>query len=71
MSWIRAGQPNSAIGLNGISLGEYWGKPGVVWYPGGHTGLFASHPAQRITDAALVQSGLLDRHPVRRTDRPG
>lgn len=47
----------------------HWGKPEIVWYPGGHMGLFESQPVQRFTEAALVQSGLLDRHPVARTDR--
>ncbi|CAN5851583.1 hypothetical protein BH09ACT7_BH09ACT7_32590 [soil metagenome] len=39
---------------------EHWGKPEIVWYPGGHAGFFQSRPVQRFVDAALLQSGLLD-----------
>jgi pimeloyl-ACP methyl ester carboxylesterase len=40
-------------------LWEHWGKPEIAWYPGGHTGFFASRPVQQFVDAALVQSGLV------------
>ncbi|HME47095.1 hypothetical protein [Mycobacterium sp.] len=42
-----------------IRLWEHWGKPEIVWYPGGHTGFFRSRPVQRFVEAALEQSGLL------------
>ena len=42
-------------------LWDHWGKPEIVWYPGGHTGFFESRPVQRFVDAALAQSGMLDR----------
>ncbi|WP_293043739.1 hypothetical protein [Mycobacterium sp.] len=41
-------------------LWEHWGKPEIVWYPGGHTGFFRSQPVQRFVWAALRQSGLLN-----------
>lgn len=41
-------------------LWEHWGKPEIVWYPGGHTGFFQSRPVRRFVQAALEQSGLLD-----------
>ncbi len=43
-----------------IRLWEHWGKPGIVWYQGGHTGFFQSRPVQPAIDAALVQSGLVN-----------
>jgi hypothetical protein len=43
-----------------IRLWEHWGKPEMVWYPGGHTGFFRSRPVQRFVWDALQQSGLLD-----------
>lgn len=49
-----------------IRLWEHWGKPEIVWYPGGHTGFFQSHPVQRFVSAALRQSGLLDGPATRR-----
>lgn len=30
-----------------VRLWEHWGKPQIVWYPGGHTGFFRSRPVQR------------------------
>ncbi|BCI89305.1 hypothetical protein NIIDMKKI_45110 [Mycobacterium kansasii] len=50
-------------------LWEHWGKPEIVWYPGGHTGFFRSRPVQRFVEEALQQSGLLDR-PTAQRDRP-
>ncbi len=41
-------------------LWKHWGKPEIVWYPGGHTGFFRSQPVQRFVWEALQQSGLLD-----------
>ena len=52
-----------------IRLWEHWGKPEIVWYPGGHAGFFRSRPVQRFVWDALQQSGLLDGAPTRR-DRP-
>ncbi|BBZ44794.1 alpha/beta hydrolase family protein [Mycobacterium parmense] len=43
-----------------VRLWEHWGKPEIVWYPGGHTGFFRARPVQRFIEAALHQSGLLD-----------
>jgi hypothetical protein len=50
-------------------LWQHWGKPEIVWYPGGHTGFFRSRPVQRFVWDALRQSGLLDGRPTLR-DRP-
>jgi len=50
-------------------LWEHWGKPEIVWYPGGHTGFFRSQPVQHFVWDALQQSGLLGGAPARR-DRP-
>ncbi len=50
-------------------LWKHWGKPEIVWYPGGHTGFFRSQPVQRFVWDALQQSGLLDGPPAQR-DRP-
>jgi hypothetical protein len=47
-------------------LWEHWGKPEIVWYPGGHTGFFRSRPVQRFVWNALQQSGLLDGTPAQR-----
>lgn len=47
-------------------LWEHWGKPEIVWYPGGHTGFFRSQPVQRFVWDALQQSGLLDGPPTPR-----
>lgn len=44
-------------------LWEHWGRPAIVWYPGGHIGFFQSRPVQRFIDGALAQSGLLDNPP--------
>ncbi|WP_156689302.1 alpha/beta hydrolase family protein [Mycobacterium sp. Marseille-P9652] len=52
-----------------VRLWEHWGKPEIVWYPGGHTGFFRSRPVQRFVEAALEQSGLLEGASTRR-DRP-
>jgi hypothetical protein len=52
-----------------IRLWEHWGKPEIVWYPGGHAGFFRSRPAQRFVWDALQQSGLLD-GPSTKHDRP-
>ena len=52
-----------------VRLWEHWGKPEIVWYPGGHTGFFRSQPVQRFVEAALQQSGLLDGGAMQR-DRP-
>jgi pimeloyl-ACP methyl ester carboxylesterase len=49
-----------------IRLWEHWGKPEIVWYPGGHTGFFRSQPVQRFVWDALQQSGLLDGSALRR-----
>lgn len=46
-----------------IQLWEHWGRPEIIWYPGGHTGFFQSRPVQRFIDDALAQSGLLDCSP--------
>ncbi|BBX60861.1 alpha/beta hydrolase [Mycobacterium saskatchewanense] len=43
-----------------VRLWEHWGKPEIVWYPGGHTGFFRARPVQRFVEAALAQSGLLE-----------
>lgn len=40
-------------------LWKHWGKPHIVWYPGGHIGYFRSRPVQRFVTDALSQSGLL------------
>lgn len=42
-----------------IRLWQHWGRPEIVWYPGGHTGFFRSRPVQRFVESALEQSGLL------------
>ena len=44
-----------------LRLWEHWGRPEIVWYPGGHAGFFRSQPVQRFIRDALVQSGLIDR----------
>jgi hypothetical protein len=49
-----------------VRLWEHWGKPQIVWYPGGHTGFFRSRPVQRFVWDALQQSGLLDQSPMKR-----
>ncbi|GFG79172.1 alpha/beta hydrolase [Mycobacterium paragordonae] len=41
-------------------LWKHWGRPEIVWYPGGHTGFFRSQPVQRFVWEALQQSGLLE-----------
>jgi pimeloyl-ACP methyl ester carboxylesterase len=41
-----------------IRLWRHWGRPQIVWYRGGHTGFFRSHPVQQFIDQAIVQSGL-------------
>ncbi|MGD9622604.1 MAG: alpha/beta hydrolase family protein [Mycolicibacterium sp.] len=52
-------------------LWEHWGKPEIVWYPGGHTGFFQARPVQRFIDDAVVQSGLVGGFPmVREPGRP-
>ena len=52
-----------------IRLWEHWGRPEIVWYPGGHAGFFRSRPVQRFVRDALQQSGLLDAPPTLR-ERP-
>ena len=52
-----------------VRLWEHWGKPKIVWYPGGHTGFFRSQPVQRFVWEALQQSGLLETPPGQR-ERP-
>ena len=52
-----------------IRLWEHWGRPEIVWYPGGHAGFFRSQPVQQFVSDALYQSGLLDGPPVQQ-DRP-
>ncbi|WP_369830357.1 alpha/beta hydrolase family protein [Mycobacterium sp. E2327] len=52
-----------------VRLWEHWGKPEIVWYPGGHTGFFRSRPVQKFVWDALRQSGLLDA-PSTQRDRP-
>jgi hypothetical protein len=42
-----------------IRLWEHWGKPEIVWYPGGHTGFFRSRPVHDFIDTALERSGLV------------
>jgi hypothetical protein len=42
-----------------IRLWEHWGRPEIVWYPGGHAGFFNSRPVHDFVDTALVQSGLV------------
>ena len=44
-------------------LWKHWGKPQIMWYPGGHIGFFRSRPVQRFVHDALMQSGLLDGSP--------
>ena len=44
---------------------EHWGKPEIKWYQGGHTGFFRSRPVQQFVDAALTQSGLVERGALR------
>ena len=41
-----------------IRLWEHWGRPQIVWYPGGHAGFFRSKPVQRFVEVAIEQSGL-------------
>ncbi len=52
-----------------VRLWQHWGKPEIVWYPGGHAGFFRSRPVQKFVWDALQQSGLLDGPPARR-ERP-
>lgn len=40
-------------------LWEHWGRPGIEWYRGGHTGFFQSGPVNRFVTAALIHSGLV------------
>jgi len=47
-------------------LWKHWGRPQIMWYPGGHIGFFRSRPVQGFVRDALVQSGLLDDSPVSR-----
>ena len=47
-------------------LWKHWGRPQIMWYPGGHIGFFRSRPVQRFVRDALVQSGLLDGSPALR-----
>jgi hypothetical protein len=49
-------------------LWEHWGRPQIVWYPGGHAGFFRSRPVQRFIGDALVQSGLIDQSQSRPHD---
>lgn len=50
-------------------LWEHWGKPEIVWYPGGHAGFFRSRPVQRFVEEALQQSGLLE-EPASEREQP-
>ena len=43
-----------------LRLWEHWGRPEIIWYSGGHTGFFGK-PVQQFIDAAIVQSGLLQK----------
>jgi hypothetical protein len=45
-------------------LWKHWGRPQIMWYPGGHIGFFRSRPVQQFVRDALVQSGLLDSSPA-------
>lgn len=47
-----------------IRLWKHWGKPQIIWYPGGHIGFFRSRPVQRFVRDALFQSGLVDGTPA-------
>ncbi len=47
-----------------VRLWKHWGKPQIIWYPGGHIGFFRSRPVQRFVRDALFQSGLLDGSPA-------
>jgi hypothetical protein len=49
-----------------VRLWEHWGRPQIVWYPGGHTGFFRSRPVQRFVQDALIQSGLVEGSPTPR-----
>lgn len=49
-----------------IRLWEHWGKPQIVWYPGGHVGFFRSRSVQRFVHDALLQSELLQGSPAPR-----
>jgi hypothetical protein len=44
-----------------MRLWEHWGRPEIVWYPGGHTGFSRSRPVQDFIDTALERSGLVQR----------
>jgi len=44
---------------------EHWGKPDIQWYQGGHVGFFRSQPVRQFVDAALTQSGLVERAALR------
>ncbi len=59
--FIYAGVADRLVHPRGqvVRLWEHWGRPQIVWYPGGHTGFFQSQPVQRFIDGALVQSGLV------------
>lgn len=59
--FIYAGVADRLVHPRGqvVRLWEHWGRPQIVWYPGGHTGFFQSRPVQRFVDGALVQSGLV------------
>ena len=52
-----------------VRLWQHWGKPEIVWYPGGHTGFFQSRCVQKFAWDALQQSGLIDAPPAQQ-DRP-
>lgn len=43
-----------------LKLWEHWGRPGVIWYQGAHTGFFRSRPVHDFIDDALRQSGLVE-----------
>jgi hypothetical protein len=47
-------------------LWKHWGKPQIMWYPGGHIGFFRSRPVQQFVRDALMQSGLLEGSPALR-----
>ena len=52
-----------------IRLWEHWGKPEIVWYPGGHTGFFRSRPVQRFVGTRCSNRGSSTR-PSTQRDRP-
>ncbi|MFN8037471.1 MAG: hypothetical protein U0V73_16245 [Acidimicrobiia bacterium] len=45
-------------------LAAHWEWPSTAWYPGGHTGAFASAPIGRFVHSALAHSGLVSTEPA-------